>query len=214
MSGGGGDLNNSSAIEGGTDGTIIGNNGNKLLVDGSGVTQTTSDIEYPTFTAFYPSVVPGNLKSMASLMNASGSTAVIRIREIKIINVQTTAVTGVIINFKLRRMTGHSVGTLITTEKHDTSDTLNANVTARTGATIAGESATSIRSWVMSSDEWGVGTQDVESNQHDAQMISPVYDAHSKTKPITIRVNEGITIKCETNTAVGSFDMVITFTQE
>ena len=35
MSGGGGDLNNSSAIEGGTDSTLIGNTGDSLNVESS-----------------------------------------------------------------------------------------------------------------------------------------------------------------------------------
>jgi hypothetical protein len=205
------DTTDSAGIRGGTDATIIGNVLDALKVV---LTDAVDSKEYPTYTAYFSQIAPGNLKSMASLLNAAGSTSVIKIREINIVNVQTTAVVGVIVNFRAKRITGHSVGTSVTPLAHDTSDILNVNVTARTGSTVAGESASFFRSWYMSSDEWGVGTADVESNQHDIQAAIPLYDNHPGTKPITLRAGEGLTIKCETNTAVSSFDVILTFTQE
>jgi len=204
-----------TTIEGGTDGTLVGNTGDRLKVDANfSAPPTVAEREFPTFTVYVTNIAPGNNKSMLSLLNASGSTVVIRLREIRIINVQTTAVTGVMNTFDLLRMTGHSAGTSITPAAHDSTDSLNVAVTARTGGTISGEVAGPLRRWKYSSDEHGVGSQDVESMDTAMQYASPLYQPISKTKPITLNANQGIHIKQTVNTTVGTFDLMFVFTQE
>lgn len=177
-------------------------------------TPTVEEASFATFVAVAQSIAIGNGKSMISLLNGSGSGVVVRIREIWIANAQTTAVTGIMAQFQLIRMTGHSVGTAITPLPHDTSDTLNVNVTARTGATIAGAASVNLKRWYWSSDEYGVGAQDVESEDHNMQNLNPHYIAAGKTRPLTIRAGEGLTINQITNSTVGTFDLYIVFTQE
>lgn len=176
---------------------------------------TVAETEIATFTAYAESVALGNNKSMISVANQSDSTVIVKIREIKIINVQTAAVTGVVADFKMFRATSHSAGTSVTVSKHDTSDTLSGSVTARTGATISGEvTAATLRRWQFGSDEWGVGTQDAESDHHATAVLIPAYQSYQKMKPYMLRANEAITIKCVTNSTVGTFDMMISFTVE
>jgi hypothetical protein len=177
-------------------------------------TSTVAETELATYTAYAESVAIGNNKSMISITNASDSTVLVKIREIKLINVQTAAVTGVIADFKMFRCTSHSAGTSITVALHDTNDTLSGSVTARTGATISGEVTTTLRRWQFGSDEWNVGTQDAESDQHAIAVLTPAYQSYPKMKPFMLRANQGITIKCVTNSTAGSFDCMISFTVE
>ncbi len=194
----------------GADGTAIGNTGDRLKVD---ALASVSDVQNKTFCILAENITIGNNKSMVSLLNATGSTVIIKIREIKLINTQTTAVTGVVAGFQLRRMTGHSVGTSLTPNTYDTTDTLNVNVTARTGATIAGEGVM-LHSYRWSSDEWGVGATDVESSDHGLSSLIPFYTVQPYCKPITLRANEGIHIKQTVNSTAGQFTVIMTFTEE
>lgn len=175
-----------------------------------------------TFSAHADSVAIGNGKSMISLFNAVGSGVVIRIHEIKIFNVQTTAVAGVIAEFGLRKITTHSAGTQLTTTgastgmiyPRDSNNSLNASVTARTGATVTESPAFDIENWFWSSDEWGVGAADVESMDHAfAQSISS-FKSSDGVQPYVLRPGEGMHIRQSTNSVNGKFDIMFVFTQE
>lgn len=205
----------STVIKGATDQTHIGNVSDALKVVVQNIVPiSTAETEAATFVAYGLGLAIGNNKSMMSIVNASGSTVKIRIREIRIINIQNTAVTGVVADYRLLRCTSHSSGTNITPLAHDTADTLSGSVTVKTNATITGEAANPLRRWQFSTDEWGVGASDVESNSHDTQMNRSLFDTAPKTKTITLNANEGITIKQVTNSTVGSFDILVVFTQE
>lgn len=197
-------------LRGSSDGTAIGNVGDRLKVDSI---MTPGNNELATYTVYVPAAGVSTGKSMVSLVNTTGSTVKVKIREIKLINVQTAAVTGVILNFEYRRITSHSSGTSLTPNPHDTTDTLSGSITARTGATITGEAAILLRQkW--SSDEWGVGALDVESHAHPLQTLLPFYSPAQFTKPITLNANEGFHIKQTVSSSVGTFDIFVTFTVE
>lgn len=185
----------------------------KTLTDG---TVQNKYREVATFTAISTATAPANNKSMFSIVNTTGSAVVGKIQEVYLTNVQTSAVTGVVITFELRRIVSHSGGTAITAiETMDSSDSLNSSITVRTNATVGTESANLLWRSLWSSDDWGTGTLDVEAHGHAFQTLFPIYSKRtSESKPITLRANEGLTIKCATNTTVGSFDLVVVFTQE
>jgi hypothetical protein len=201
-------------LRGATDGTAIGNTGDRLKVDANVVPVEESTAK-ATFRAVAQDTAIGNNKSMISLVNTTGSIVKLKIRKIYLVNSQTTAITGVISDFSLLRFTSHSGGTLITPQINDTTDTLNASITVRTGATITGEVAGALARTKYSSDEWGVGTLDVESNDHINQVLVPIYE-HSNiyTKPITLNANQGIHLKHTVNSTAGTFDIIVEFTQE
>lgn len=219
-------------LRGATDNTQIGNNADRLLVesrtlDGAG-TQLTLGYKphatsWPivfnrekTFHVLATATAIANNKSMLSLYNAGNASVKVRLREVRIINSQTAAVTGIVADFRLKRFTTlHSAGTLLTPESSDSADTLNANVTARTGATIAGEAAGDLRRAQWSSDEWGPGTLDTEGSDHAQQVTGfPLYLPGPEQKPITLNSNEGIHIKQVTNSTAGTFDLLFVFTEE
>jgi len=178
-------------------------------------TLSSSATELSTFFGVAPSVSPGNNKSMFSIVNTTGSTVVIKIQEIYLVNVQTTNVSGIPISFEMRRIVSHSSGTSITTESADLSDTLNASVTLRTGATVSTESTTLLWRNIWSADDWQVGSADIESADHTSQSLIPIYSKKNQaSKSITLRANQGLTLKCATNTTIGLFDIMVVFTQE
>jgi len=193
----------------GTDGA----NTRFLLTDTSGrLYVITSNVEQATWVVNAGSVVPGNNKSMLSILNATDTAVVVRLREIWLGNVQTTPIVGVVGVFELRRMTGHSGGASVTAHPHDTADTLDTNVTARTGATITGEGPV-MMSHRWSTDEWGPGTLDEEGYAHGIQASQPFWVRKDFTeKPLTLRSDQGFTLKFATNSAVGSFDIRFVFT--
>lgn len=170
--------------------------------------------ELATFVVQGRDVATGNGKSMLSIFNAAGSGIVLKLRELFIINVQNTAVTGVVSEFALHRITGHSAGTSLTPDTYDTADSLSASATARTGGTITGEGTRALKHWDWSNDDWAQGAADVESADHAIQAVFNLLPNQPWCKPITMRAGEGIHIKHVTNTTVGLFDIVAVFTQE
>jgi len=120
-------------IKGATDSTLIGNSGSRLLVDAAFSTPPTVNAvprysggnellgthtqqfsvptvesENPTFIVYAQDVVIGSNKSMVSILNALGSGVNIKLREVYLVNTQNTAAAGVIADFRLLRITGHS----------------------------------------------------------------------------------------------------------
>ncbi len=171
-------------------------------------------VEFPTFQAVSVDTVLGGNKSMISLFLSSASTKLVKLRAIYLRNTQTTSVTGLVVSFDLEKITGHSGGTSITPSARDSADTLPAEVTARTGATVTGASSRLWR-WEWSSDEWGAGTLDTEALQVAFQNIFPAFSKKDPAlKPFTLRPDEGYHVKCATNTTAGSFDLIFVFTVE
>jgi len=205
---------NDTAIKGATDGTHIGNVADALKVSIANASVVISEDATATFSAYAQAVQIGNNKIMFSLVNASGSSVKIKIHDIKITNVQTTAVTGVIADFRLQRCVNHSAGTAITPNSFDTTNALNGSVTARTNATITTESAAIMRRALFSTDEWGVGSIDVESYHYPLQLYNSFFKKTDNTKALVLNANEGFTIKQVTNSTVGTFDILVLFTQE
>lgn len=167
-----------------------------------------------TFSVNAQGIAIGNNKSMLSVLNATGSGVKIRLRDLKIINVQTTSVFGAIADFQKFRFTGHSAGTLIVPNSNDTTDVVNALVTCRTGATITGEAAAAIRRWQFSTDEWGAGAADVESAAHMDQLFQNCIFLDQYMKAFTLNPGEGFHIKQVVNSTTGTFDIQAVMTQE
>lgn len=196
---------------------IVGNNSQGLpLPVGVGSTGGlfVQPAELPTFAVNADDVVLGNNKSLLSLHLDGASTKVVKLREIYIRNSQTSAVTGVVAAFDLRRFTSHSAGTALTPGARDTNDALPSEVTARSGGTIVGAGSRLTR-WEWSTDDWGAGTLDVEAYQVGVQNVTPAFSKKDPAlKPWVLRPGQGMDLICATNTTAGSFDVIFVFTVE
>jgi hypothetical protein len=156
--------------------------------------------------------VIANGKSMLAIANTHAS------RLVKIWRVwiypNTTAVTGVMINFALRRFTTLSAGSTVTPIAHNSANTSFdlTNVTVVTGATIT--SPTVFFDYSVSSEE--VIVSGATNNSLLAFFpFALAWDTgvgDSRVDPITLRQNEGFDIQCVTNSSAGNFDCIVEFT--
>jgi hypothetical protein len=167
--------------------------------------------ELPTFSVVAENITVGNNKSMIAIQNTG--TSVLTLREIWIINDQTTAVTGVAGEFRVHRIASFTGGTALTPATFDTTDSLPAGITVATGATIATET-TLLRTGKWSTDEWGTGTLDVEANDHAAQNNGPFWKQTPSGKGLVIRQNQGVHVRFATNSTAGAFNLRFIFTTE
>jgi hypothetical protein len=184
-----------------------------LLVTLSSSGEPLEPDEEPVFKATALNVVCGTSKSMLSLQNVTGSRIICRIHEIWVKPTQTSAVTGVATSFKTFRISTHSGGTLVDSVAYDTNDVSSQSITIRTGATVTGEATQVLDRFMSSSDEWGPGTLDTEGMDAAFARHFPVFKRADKCKPITVRQGEGVHIKCDTTTTVGTFDFAFLYSQ-
>lgn len=185
-----------------------------MEADGTGIVRQR---EEATFVAWVTGSAIGNGKSMLSILNAAGSPVVVKVREIYLINIQEAVITGINAVWELRRMKGHSGGTAIASgsiETMDLVDSLNSNVTIRTGASaITSESSVLLWRAKWSTDEWGTGSTEDEDNEHSFQTMFPIYQRRDPNeKPITLRAGDGLTVKQIINSTQGTMDLAIVFT--
>lgn len=170
-----------------------------------------TDFEEATFVAQAQDVAIGNNKSMLSIVNTG--TSVVRIQEIRIVNSRTSPVAGTESIFWFVRITGHSGGTSVVPLPYDTNDSLASGITMATNATVSGEASSPLFRKLWSSDDWGAGRLDQEGLDHALQELFPQYVYRPKQKPITLRTNQGLSIKHVINSSNGTFDIQIVFTQ-
>lgn len=170
--------------------------------------------ELATFNAVATAITTAQNKSLLSVFNSSSR--IVRLEEIYLINVRTTAVTGVSGFFELRRITGHSGGSVVSNiESYETSDVLDVGITVRTSAIVSGESVKLLWRSMFSTDDFGTQALDMDGIEHVFQTMFPVFVKRTNnSKTITLKQNEGLNIKFVTNTTTGLFDVFCVFTQE
>ena len=167
-----------------------------------------------TFTAAAIGTTFGNNKSMLGLFNGASSGRVLRVYRVWVLNNQTTAVTGVLTTWTLRRSSAQSGGTAITPTKHDTANaSLPAQVLVATGGTVTLTSDTALRAWMWSNDEPSAssGTSD------EFECLVPlncVWDStgDSNSEPIVLREGQGISVHHSGTSVVGLCDVFVEFT--
>lgn len=176
-----------------------------------------------TYIAHYPEVTWATTKTMAYVLNASGSGKIVRIYRIWMQSYSTTAVTGVYHTVELRRFTAvNGTPTAVTPLKYDTnSAALPAQITAGYAGTypMTGSVTTGIRQIVFSDEVPAVGTA---INWVNLQSIVPwsliwnggYGDNSVGVEPFTLREGEGLAVDstAASGTAAGNIDVYIEFT--
>lgn len=168
-----------------------------------------------TFTLTSAGTTFGNAKHMLSIFNGAGSGRVLRIKRIWLLNNQTTAVTGVLTTFALRRTSAQSAGTSVVPTKHDTtSANLPAQVLSATGATVTNTGDSPVRTFMWSNDEPAAssGTNDEFECLVPLNCVWDSATGDTDIEPITLRPGEGLTVQHTGSTTVGVVDIFIEFT--
>lgn len=176
-----------------------------------GLVSRVIPFEPATFTAIAETIRTANNKSMISVANTG--TSVLRVEQIYIQNERTSNTTGVHADFRIHRFTTRSSGTSVSANPHDTNDSVPSGVSCHTGTTISGES-TLYKTFLWTTENMNPdGTSDIATDEHATQ-IFPFWESKPNTKPIIIRQNEGVHVRCGTNTTTGIFNITIIFSVE
>jgi hypothetical protein len=166
-----------------------------------------------TWRATAQGVAYASGKDMLDIFNGAAATRVLRAYRGYWFNNGTTAVTGVLTEGRVNRITASSAGTSVTPVAHDTNNSaLEAAATAGTGRTVTVSSL--FRKFLYSNDEPAVAGSGID----EWELLVPfaeVWNAgygDSNIQPVTCRVNQGFELHHQGTSAVGSADLEIEFT--
>lgn len=168
-----------------------------------------------TYTIVAQNVAFAANKSMISVFNGSGSGKVIRVYRIWALNNQLVAVTGVLTNLEIRRITASSGGTDLASlvAKHDsTSAALPSQVAVATNATVT--PSTLFRRVLWSTDEPAANaavTMDELETIVPLACIWAMGYADTAVEPITLREGYGVAV-LNTGGAIGQADFIMELT--
>jgi hypothetical protein len=148
------------------------------------------------------------------LFNADASLVVRVLSVLQIPNI-TTAVTGIVFDWKLARTT--SVGTggsAQTAWLADTGDTaLDADITCRSKPTGGGAEGTILRNYSLSSEETNTATIQIAS-RGGLELIPAALGYKSNRRGVVLRQNQGLRCVQITNSNAGNTGWLIAFTVE
>lgn len=166
----------------------------------------------PTFYAVFDRIVPAANKYMATIFNTSAS-RLVRVNRIWAYNWQVGAVTGVVLDQELRRITARTVGVAVTPLAGDSADTLSTGITADTASTVVTEVAGGMYQRIITySEEATLAQGYVTGRVQDAGALQ--YERPPWARGYVLRENEGLTVKNITSSTVGSVSYIFEFTDE
>lgn len=165
----------------------------------------------PTFRVLAPAIVPAANKYHIVLRNSTGSAQTLYLLGLYAINDNVTAVTGVINQFNLRRVTGTPTLTAITPYAFNSDDPALANVVAGHTATAGLTDSTIIMPMALSSEEnTAVPTNTGMFLQH--QNLLPAM--HPYGRPLALRPDQAVAVKQIGAGAVGALSWILDFAVE
>jgi hypothetical protein len=166
-----------------------------------------------TFYAYYDRIVPSQNRYMATLFNGAAGRKVTVTKVIWLTN-GFTAVTGVVHDMYLARITARTAGTSVTCRARDSNDTLTANIAADHSSTSVTE-AYIMQRFVGGTEESPIGTGSLATYVGTLGGTGVVlYAKLSGTKGETLRQNQGLSIRTLTNSTVGVMSFLVEFLDE
>lgn len=181
-----------------------------LVISDGGYSITVDEKLPSTFYVMFDRIVPATNKYMATLFNTS-STRKVNIQKIYRCNWQITAVTGVVLDQYLARITARTTGTSVAIKSVDTLDSVPSGIEADTNSSSVTEDHV-IRRLGATNEELALSGQGIEMMNYGYS--GPFYERQLFSKGLVLRQNEGITIRNITNSSVGSVSYIIEFTEE
>lgn len=179
-------------------------------------TQYIRQAEPATFLAIADRIVPAVNKYILSIINTTSTRKVV-MQKVFVYNWQTAAVTGTILEQEFRKVTAVTGGAAVTAAAYDSIDTLTAgiNITSTsTGVTEVTPAAVGlIRRNYTAGEEMKIGALTLENSMGVDDRLAIVYEKKDGCKGVTLRQNQGVTIKNITGT-IGSTSVVFLFTDE
>ncbi len=165
----------------------------------------------PTFRVLAPNIVPATNKYHIVLRNNSGSGQTLYLLGLYMMNVNVTAVTGVINQFDFRRVTGTPTLTAITPYAFNSDDPALANVTAGHTATAGLTDSTIILPLVQSSEENTAVPTNTNMYLHHRNLLPAL---HPMGRPLALRPDQAVAVKQTGAGTVGALTWIIDFAVE
>lgn len=160
-----------------------------------------------TFYVLFDNIIPATNKYMATLFNTSASRKVV-IQKVHRFNWQVTAVAGAVLEQYVARITARTPGVTVTCRSMDTADVLSSGISSDTNSSSVTENHI-IRRLISTNEELTITEKGYGFDGGGA-----FYERQPYHKGITLRQNEGVTIRNVTNSAVGAVSYMIEFTDE
>jgi hypothetical protein len=166
----------------------------------------------PSFRLLVESGAGAANKYHIYLGNNTGSAQTLYVSSLYFINLQTSAITGVIDRFNLRRVTGTPTLTSVTPYAKNSADPALANVTSGHTVTAGLTDSTIILPLVLSSEEQtAVPTNTTAYLQH-LNLLQPMMLPWER--PFALRPGEALAVRQVGAGAVGSFAWIMDFAVE
>jgi hypothetical protein len=197
----------------------------RLLADGSTIAGTktnplrTASSGLPSFRAVFDDIALANNKYVAVLFNANTSYKVV-VQSVRVVHANLTAVTGVIAEFELRRISAFTTGTAVTPIADDPSaDTLPDDISAdHNSSSVTDVSGGLIRRFHRTGEEMIIGADTLLLHGSIYEGGSIAYRRQDGMRGLTLSAadtdNSGLAVKCVTNTTEGTVNVEIEFTVE
>lgn len=160
----------------------------------------------------------GNLKSMMSIFNGSGSGKIIRIYKVWAINHAHVAAAGTVTKIILYKTSNCISGSDISSKvvKHQTTnESIPVKILVKSGATDT--TSESIRQvvYISGTSATAIGATYTVNQWESIYALMRIFECgyyNSNLEPIVLRENEGICLKCTGTTTAGFLETVIEFT--
>jgi len=163
-----------------------------------------------TYRVIGREILLGANKSLLALFNGVGSSNVLKVNRIWLLNNQLAAITGILVTLELRLITAHTIGTLVTPAKSKlASPNLDANVVSSMGATVTETSL--FRRIVWSADE-PAQTENTMDTLELMPSINIIWDSGysgSSVESLILNAGQGVHIKCVTSTVASNLGNII-----
>jgi hypothetical protein len=164
----------------------------------------------PSFLFVADRIVPAANKYLLSIFNTSSTRKAV-IQRIWVINWQVASVAAAIIECEIRRISARTAGTDIPAFQYDTSDAISAGITADSGSTVVTDGALWGRAFVEGNE---VNTGLTIENFSFMYSNALIYERQLGTKGITLRQNQGLTLKQISSVTAGSVSAMVELTDE
>lgn len=162
----------------------------------------------PTYYIWVTPMATAQNKYLLALLNTG--TQVVRVKKLFLINAALTAVTGVGMQYDVKRSSTITGGTAVTPNPADTADGAVSGLTCVHSPTSVTEGVL-LYSWFTNNDEVGA-TNAFPSNY--LQALGNIQPEGPEIRELTLRQNEGCTVKQITSTAVGIYGVLAVITVE
>lgn len=169
--------------------------------------QAIYNVAEPTWYVWSGATALAANKHHLSILNTGAQ--VIKIRKLFLVNAALAAVTGVGVQYDIKRITACSGGSAITAQIMDSGDTALSSVTILNGPTSVTEGAV-LFPWYTNNDEIGLTGG---FPQATIQSLFSLVPEGLEIKEPVLNQNEGLTVKQITSTVIGSVGVLAVITK-